>query len=91
MPAKPQDRMVYIDAAGDPQCVSVKFIAAVPSAFEDLFTALSADMQLALDCMKLFGGVPVPVAQAILRNMEPAHAAIDMALRCANPAKGLMH
>jgi len=44
------------------------------------------DLQLALDCIAIWGAIPIPVAKAILRNIEPAHAAIDMAIRCS-PAK----
>ena len=86
MSDQPQNRMVYIDQHGKPQCVSAKAVPAIPSEFGDCLKTLCADMQLALDCIDEFGGVPVPVAKAILRNMEPAHAAIDMAVRCS-PAK----
>ena len=81
---KPSNRLVYIDQHGDPQCVSAK---AVLDAHElhDALSALAADMELALDCIRTFGGVPLPVARAILRNIEPAHAAIDMAIRCSPP------
>ena len=91
MPAKLQDRMVYVDAAGDPQCVSACGAVKIPAEFDEVLTALCAYMQLALDCIQLLGGVPGPVAQAILRNIEPAQAAIDWALRNPQPAKGLVH
>lgn len=87
MSGQSQNRMVYIDQHGNARCMSAKAISAMPSEFVDCLTALCADMQLALDCLDEFGGVPVPVALAILRNMEPALAAIDMAVRCARKAE----
>lgn len=83
MSDQPQNRLVYIDQFGDVKCISAKVVNAVPSEFGDCLKTLCCDMQLALDCIDEFGGVPVPVAKAILRNMEPAHAAIDMAIRCS--------
>jgi hypothetical protein len=76
-------RIAYIDQFGDVKCLSPKAVNAIPSEFGDCLKALSADLQLAIDCIDMFGGVPVPVAKAILRNMEPAHAALDMALHCS--------
>jgi hypothetical protein len=84
MTAQDEDRVVYIDHAGKAQCVSAKAVAKLPTSFDEALTTLCADIQLALDCIRLLGGVPIPVAEAILRNIEPAQAAIDMAVRCAN-------
>lgn len=81
------DRVVYIDQLGDVQCVDGRAIAAVPTAFDGTLSALCNDLQLALDCIRVFGGMPVPVAKAILRNIEPAHTAIDLAVRTANRAE----
>jgi hypothetical protein len=74
------DRIAYIDSRGNPQCVSCKSLADVPSEFNCVLNVLCTDLELALDCLRTFGGIPLPVAKAILRNMEPAHAAIDMAV-----------
>lgn len=83
MSDQPQNRMVYIDQYGDVQCISAKAVSTIPSEFGDCLKTLCSDLQLALDCIELFGGVPECVAKAVLRNMEPAHAAIDMAVRCS--------
>ena len=87
MSDQPVSRVAYIDQFGDVKCVSAKGAKPIPSEFGDCLQTLCDDLQLALDCLKLFGGVPVPVAKAILRNMEPAHAAIDMAIRCSPKAE----
>lgn len=80
------NRIVYIDGHGGPQCFTVTGgVVNIPAEFNSALTALCGDLQLALECIKLFGGVPIPVAKAILRNAEPAHAAIDMAVRNAAP------
>jgi hypothetical protein len=84
MTAQAEDRLVYIDQSGKPQCMSGKAVAALPESFDTALTKICAEMQLALDCIKVFGAIPLPVAKAILRDMEPAQAAIDMAVRCAN-------
>jgi hypothetical protein len=89
MTAKPQDRAVYIDALGNARCISAQAIAAMPSEFGDVLTELCSNLQLALDCIGVFGGVPTPVALAILRNIEPAHAAIDLAVRTSRAAERL--
>jgi len=91
MPTEPRDRVVYIDKFGGMKCISAKAVAAVPSEFTDVLTALSVDLELALDCLRIFQGVPIPVAKAILRNIEPAHAAIDMAIRCSRPKERLVN
>ena len=85
------DRIVYLDHRGKPQCVSTKAVSDMPVEFTGVLDALCADMALALECLKLYGGIPLPVAKAILRNMEPAHAAIDMCVRMCGPQKGLVH
>jgi hypothetical protein len=90
MPTETRDRVVYIDQYGDVQCASSKLIAAIPSEFAEALTALTADLELALDCLRIFHGVPIPVAKAILRNIEPAQAAIDMAVRCSSSAERLV-
>jgi hypothetical protein len=74
------------------QCYSTKAVGQLPSEFESALKAICADMELALDCLKIYGGIPLPVAKAILRNMEPAHAAIDMCVRgCDGAREGLVH
>jgi hypothetical protein len=46
-------------------------------------------MWLAIECLDQFGGIPLPVAREILRNMEPARAAIDMCVRMAGAEENL--
>jgi hypothetical protein len=82
-----ESRLAYIDQHGRPQCVSPKAVAAMPSDFTDCFKALCNDMWLAIECLDQFGGIPLPVARAILRNMEPARAAIDLCVRMAGTAE----
>ncbi len=91
MNANPQDRLVYTDTSGTVRCISGNALAAMPEEFGEVLTALCADLQLALDCINVFGGVPTPVALAILRNIEPAHAAIDLAVRSGRNQKGNVH
>jgi hypothetical protein len=66
-------------------------VAQIPADFGDTLNVLINDLQLALDCIDLFGGVPVPVAQSIIRKIEPAHAAIDMAVRAAHTPESEAH
>jgi hypothetical protein len=77
--------LTYADARGQIRCVSPQAVAAIPAEFERVLDELCDEIRLALECIALFGGVPIPVARAILRRMEPAHAAID--LRLAAPRK----
>ena len=86
--SKSTDRLVYTDTNGSIHCISPAALAALPSEFEDALTELILNLQLALDCNATFGGIPKPVAMALLRNIEPAHAAIDLAVRNMTPAKG---
>jgi hypothetical protein len=88
MSATANDNLIYIDQRGELACVSPKAIAEISEQFNDVLVALSIDLQVALDCLHIWGGIPIPVAKAILRNIEPAHAAIDMAIR-SSPAKPL--
>jgi hypothetical protein len=81
------NRLAYIDLHGNPQCASCKSLADVPSEFIGALKALHSDLELALDCLHIFKGIPLPVAKAILRNIEPAHAAIDMAVRMGGDVK----
>ena len=80
------DRTVVVGPAGKPVCLDGAVVK-VPADFLFVLMALSADLQLALDCIEMFGGIPIPVAKAILRNIEPAHAAIDIAIKAKPQAK----
>jgi hypothetical protein len=77
------NRMVYINEQGKAQCIVLKSEATIPVEFGDVLKEVCADMELALACIDLWGCIPLPVAKSILRNIEPAHAAIDMAIRCS--------
>ena len=74
-----QDRMVYIDSEG-PQCIEAKGLVQIPAEFDDVLITLHRDLGTAIDCARIFGGVPRPVAEAVLMNLEPARCAIDLAV-----------
>ena len=76
-----KDRFVYADASGNRHCVSGLGIADISPEFIDILRTLCGDLQVAVDCIGVWGGVPIPVAHAILRNLEPARAAVDLAIR----------
>lgn len=81
--AEQRDRIVCLDENGDVKCVTAEGgVTQIPTEFKSALQALSADLQLALDCIDIFGGVPLPVVRAILCNMEPAQTALDLALKC---------
>ena len=76
------DRVVSINHFGETQCVThADGVLSLPAEFKDALQVLCDYLQLALDYIELFGGVPVPVAKAILRSAEPAHAAIDLTMK----------
>ena len=77
----------FTDHTGNLRCADTKAFAPVPTEFCNVLIVLAADLQLALECIDAFGAVPIPVAEAILRNIEPAHAAIDMAVRAARTSE----
>jgi hypothetical protein len=66
---------------GAPGCMTAEDTVELPLEFARCLQTLADDLDLALDCVAIFGGVPVPVATAILRNMEPVTAALDLAIR----------
>jgi hypothetical protein len=82
---KPENRMAYVDEKGNVHCVGSKALVTIPSEFGNVLSDLSADIQLALVCIETWGAIPIPVARAVQRNLEPARAALDMAIRCAPP------
>jgi hypothetical protein len=75
------DRMVYIRMGGEPGCMTAKDTVKFPAEFERNLKALADDLSLALDCVAIFGGIPIPLAKAILRNIEPVTAALDLAIK----------
>ncbi|MGO8759338.1 MAG: hypothetical protein ACLQG3_14560 [Terracidiphilus sp.] len=82
-----QDRVAYIDANGDAACITREGgVAEVPREFSTTLRTLCSDLELALDCIEVFGGVPLSVARAILRNIDPAQAALDLAFKSGKGA-----
>jgi hypothetical protein len=82
-----KDRVVSMDSRGRARCFDqAGGNVEIPTLFGCVLDDLAADLELAIECNRLFGVVPVPVAKAILRNIEPARAAIDMAIRCSPAA-----
>jgi hypothetical protein len=79
---------LYFDRSDHLRCLSSKALAAIPEDFKDCLQTLSDDIQLALDCLRIFGGVPIPVAKAILRNADLTYTAIDMAVRTTSAIEG---
>jgi len=74
---------MYFDAEGALRRVSGPGIAEVPSEFSGVLEKLWINLRLAQDCLLTFDGIPVPVAHEILRNLEPVHVALDMAIKDA--------
>ena len=66
--------------------ISNRAIATIPVEFACSLTVLSGDLSLALQYIDLVGGIPLPVAKAILRNIEPVKTAIDLAINNATAA-----
>jgi hypothetical protein len=64
------DRLVYIDRVGVPHCATCEGTIPAPPGFVDQLTALRNDIDLAVDCIGIFGGVPIPVKQAICKNLN---------------------
>lgn len=83
MSSHSQNRAVYLHEDGSLHCITKRSCAQVPFEFSVSLLELYANLQLALDCVPVFGGVPIPVAKAILCNIEPVQAALDMAVRGA--------
>jgi hypothetical protein len=71
-----------VNGNGELVCVTAEGgVIKIPAEFNRAVCALSNDLNLAFDCLEVFGGIPIPIAKAILRNLEPAHAALDLALK----------
>ncbi len=79
---------VYVNGAGELRCVENHGCIQIPEEFSTVLPALAGYLALAQECIELLGGIPKPVAQAILRNLEPARAALDLALRGAHRDQG---
>jgi hypothetical protein len=76
------DRIITTRPNGEFICVTKDGgVIALPSEFATTLQALRADLDLALECIEVFHGIPIPVAKAIQRNLEPAQAALDLALK----------
>jgi hypothetical protein len=69
--------MVYIDSRdATPHCATCEGIVATPPGFSGELNALIGDLQLALDCIAIFGGVPIPVKQDLVRKMASMRDAL---------------
>ena len=82
-----EDRMVYLDGQGELACATAQGLVNLPSDFEDALISLGREVDLAIDCMPTFGGIPRPVAEALRKRLEVAQCAIDLALRGTQKAK----
>lgn len=87
------NRLVWIDEAGEPTCITIHGgIAKIPAEFGETLTAMCDDLALAEECVALFGGVPIPVAKAILRHMDLARAVLGLIVNnAATTAEGKVH
>jgi hypothetical protein len=68
--------LVSIDRKGQPYCAAAD---ALVHGTPDLSAALdewSTNSALAVDCVTLWGGIPLPVAKAMLRSLELLHTAL---------------
>jgi hypothetical protein len=81
------NRLAYIDAAGEPHCVSATACPQASVEFVESLDALARDLNLAADCVSLFQGVPRPVALALLRNLNRASAAVGRLIVETAPAE----
>lgn len=82
------NRLVRVDLNGHARCITDRGgIIALPAEFSGTLQALRCDLDLAESCIEVFGGLPVPVAKAIQRNLEPAQAALDLALKSRKAAR----
>ena len=63
--------MVYIDSRdATPHCATCEGIVTTPPGFSAELDALIGDMRLALGCIGIFGGIPIPVKQDLIRKMS---------------------
>jgi len=90
--AEPCKFLTYVDHTGQLACITASGgTLLIPAEFKDALQVLSNDLLLALDCIEAFGGVPLPVAQAILRNIEPTHTALDLAFKTSSTPRKETH
>ena len=89
MPANPRDRMVYIDEAGEPQCATGAGLIPVSGDCLKHLNELRGHLELALACAAQLGGIPVPVKQALQRELAEsqgrlagAHLLHDLEILC---------
>jgi hypothetical protein len=88
-PPASEDRLAYVDSNGDMKCVTRSAsVVAIPAEFRDALRRLRSDLDLALECIELWGGVPVPVTRAILRGTDQTIAALGAGLKSSAAAPG---
>ena len=78
-PGSQADRGVitYIDTrTGTPHCATCEGIVATQPGFSGELNALIGDLQFALDCVAIFGGIPIPVKQDLCRKMGAVSASL---------------
>jgi hypothetical protein len=86
-PPESEDRIAYVDGNGDAKCIVRQAgLVKIPAEFKDALRMLRCDLELALECVDLWGGVPAPVAMAILRGQDLVVAALDMGLKSGKAA-----
>jgi uncharacterized protein YbbK (DUF523 family) len=74
-----EERMVYVDRAGEPQCVEGGAVMRISDEAFRMLEDLRGHLELAIACREVFGGIPVPVKQALLRSMIENHERLAFA------------
>jgi hypothetical protein len=68
--------LTYLDlglqCVGGPGCIEIS------AESREKLSTLYADLGLAIDCLEVFGGVPIPVKQAVLRGMSGVRDALAL-------------
>jgi hypothetical protein len=78
-----EDRTVitYLDGDGKPTCTVFEGVVEPSPAWPLAMQVLANDLQLAIECMSIFGGVPIPVAEAIIRGAKEVCEGLDSLVR----------
>ena len=87
-PPASEDRVAYVDGNGDMKCiVRDGALVKIPAEFKDALRMLRSNLDLALECVEVWDGVPAPVAKAILRGLDLVVVGLDMGLKAGKAAQ----
>jgi len=83
-----KDRIAYVDSNGDMKCIVCDgALVKIPTEFKEALRMLRSDLDLALECVEIWDGVPAPVATAILRGLDLVVVGLDMGLKAGKAAQ----